>query len=155
MDTANMTAHQKRVREFMELAKQELPPRPTIPNDDVLHLRLMLLWEELLELTEEAGFTAVAGGMFGNGGQVVKDVLFEKTGEPDLVGMADGCADLSVVNVGTLLALGIADDPLLREVDHNNLAKFGPGHAIRHDGKLVKPPGHQPPDIAVVLAKLS
>lgn len=31
--------------------------------------------------------------------------------------------------------------------------KFGPGHSIRADGKLVKPPGHKPPDIAAELAR--
>ena len=71
--------------------------------------------------------------------------------QPNLVAIADGCADLSVVTIGTLVACGIPDRDLLWEVDVNNLKKFAPGLTIREDGKLIRPPDHPPPDIERVL----
>jgi len=68
-----------------------------------------------------------------------------------LVDIVDGCADISVVTIGTLSACGVSDEPIMREVDDNNLTKFGPGQYIRDDGKLVKPPNHKPPRIAETL----
>lgn len=73
---------------------------------------------------------------------------------PDLIEIADGCADLSVVTMGTLVACGIPDKPLLTIVDENNLAKFGPGSYRREDGKWMKPPNHKPPDIKGLLISL-
>jgi len=80
---------------------------------------------------------------------------FDISHEPDLIEIADGCADISVVTIGTLSACGIDAEPLLELVDRNNLAKFGPGHSRREDGKLIKPPGHKPPDIAGLLESQS
>jgi len=80
-----------------------------------------------------------------------KKLQFAPTHAPDLIGIVDGCADVSVVTIGTLLACGVEDKPILELVDTNNLAKFGPGHSYREDGKLIKPPGHRPPDITKAL----
>jgi predicted HAD superfamily Cof-like phosphohydrolase len=68
-----------------------------------------------------------------------------------MIEVADGCADVSVVTIGTLSACGIADKPLLKEVDESNLRKFGPGYSKREDGKWIKPPDWKVPDIAKVL----
>jgi hypothetical protein len=68
-----------------------------------------------------------------------------------MVELVDGCCDLSVVTIGTLSACGVSDDPFLMEVDQNNLDKFGDGHSYREDGKLIKPPDHQPPRIEELL----
>ena len=68
-----------------------------------------------------------------------------------MVKIVDGCADVSVVNIGCLLACGIADVPILEEVDQNNLSKFGAGYYRDEYGKLRKPPGHKPPDFKKVL----
>ena len=81
----------------------------------------------------------------------INDYRVDAYRDPNLVEIADGCADLSVVTIGTLSACGIADEMLLGVVDANNLAKFGPGHSIREDGKLIKPKNHKPPDIAQLL----
>src|SRR5690606_27317494 len=90
-------------------------------------------------------------------------VHFEDISKPDslffnadpnafnMLELADGCADLSVVTTGTLSACGIADKALLEEVDRNNIAKFRDGVKKREDGKVLKPEGHQPPDIRRVL----
>ena len=73
----------------------------------------------------------------------------------DLIGIADGGADLSVVVNGTMLEYGIDLDAVLEEVHRSNMAKLGDdGKPIcREDGKILKPKGWQPPNIARVLTR--
>jgi predicted HAD superfamily Cof-like phosphohydrolase len=100
----------------MVLAGQDLPDRPTIPTKEVAALRARLILEEALETCAALGFpdVEVLQGDFDLG---------PMHDEPDLVMILDGCADLSVVTIGTLSALGVNDEPLLALVDENNLAK--------------------------------
>lgn len=162
-DNTFVTSHFARIREFMLKAKQECPQVPTIPSADVRRLRAKLILEEALETIKALGVTVwpsdeclvdqarTAGGKV----ELNEDSFeLEVTGECDIAGVADGCADVSVVTIGTLIAFGIPDRRLLELVDNNNLAKFGPGHSIREDGKLVKPPGHKPPDVLGLLKQL-
>jgi predicted HAD superfamily Cof-like phosphohydrolase len=136
----NRTPHQLRVEQFMRLARQPLPPRPTLPDEATRMLRARLILEEAFETVAGLGFAydPQTRGLI-------------PAGKPSLIEIADGCADLSVVTTGCLSACGIADEPLLHAVDLNNLEKFGPGHFWREDGKLMKPADHVPPDIARVL----
>jgi len=148
------TAHQQRIEQFMRKAKQEIPSSPIIPSYEVRILRSKLILEEAIETITALGCTASVTIAMGTSGLVDLDrvsINFHATHHPDLAEIADGCADISVVTIGTLSACGIKDKKVLEEVDHNNLAKFGPGHEIRSDGKLVKPPDHKPPDIIRVL----
>lgn len=141
--------HWERVRQFMLLAGQAAPGEPAIPDQDTRRLRAALILEEALETITALGFRVVHDRS--NGIVRMDDVTLEHAAEPSLVEIADGCADLQVVTTGTLIACGLKDNALLRVVDENNLAKFGPGGYRRPDGKWVKPPGHQPPPIAAVL----
>lgn len=144
-------SHQDRVKEFMVLAKQETPDKPTVPSDKVLELRAKLMLEELFELLGAMGITVINTNQDTNILDY-KNLLISRNDYPvDIVEVADGLADESVVLYGTAVAFGIDMKPLVEEVDNNNLAKFGPGHYIREDGKLMKPPGHKKPDIAKVL----
>lgn len=81
----------------------------------------------------------------------VRSATFSSTDPPDLIEIADGCADIMVVTVGTLSACGISDAMLQAEVDSNNLLKFAEGHRIDEGGKLIKPPGHPNPRISEIL----
>ncbi len=47
------------------------------------------------------------------------------------------------------------DKEIQKMVDNNNLEKFGPGHSIREDGKLIKPPYHKAPDIQGFLERIT
>jgi predicted HAD superfamily Cof-like phosphohydrolase len=137
--------HQLRVEEFMRLAKQEIPAVPTMPCLAVRKLRANIILEEALETIEALGFTVTLKPF---------DLSFElsETCAPDLIEAVDGCCDLRVVTTGTLSALGVADNAVQEEVDRNNLAKFGPGSYRREsDGKWMKPPGHQKPDLEHIL----
>ena len=104
----------------------------------------------------------------------------EAMSNDDMEGVADGLADLVYVVAGTALALGIPLDKVWDEVQRSNMSKFpecdicgGSGQlqdldntvsldcpecsgaglvALRDDhGKIIKPDGWTPPDIASVL----
>ena len=77
--------------------------------------------------------------------------LVESQPEPDLGGIADGIADLIYVLLGTALSYGIHIAPIWDEVQRTNMAKEG--GATRHDGKVLKPEGWQPPDVRGILLK--
>lgn len=152
MNKSNMSLHQQNVAEFMRLASQQLPEFPVLPTPGVRLLRARLIFEEAMETIEALGVDVYLSNANDGNYQVCKDnVYIEIGGAADLVKIVDGCADISVVNTGALLACGVADLPVLDAVDYNNLAKFGPGHTKREDGKLIKPPGHKPPDFERIL----
>lgn len=137
--------HQLRVEKFMGLAGQSIPVVPTLSSFEVRKFRAEMVLEEALELIEGLGFDVEATHPDG-------ELALVEAWKPDLVKIADGCADVKVVTTGTLSALGISDLALQEEVDQNNLQKFGPGgHRRESDGKWMKPPGHQPPNIAGIL----
>lgn len=72
----------------------------------------------------------------------------------DLVQIADACADLTFTVLGLAKGFGIPFDAVWAEVMRSNMAKVGAnGEVYRNEaGKIVKPPGWVPPDIAGVLA---
>lgn len=107
-------------------------PRRTRPSVDVGKstemLRISLLEEEVSELVAA-------------------------THARDLVGIADALADITYVVYGTALTYGIDLDSVLSEVHRSNMSKLGRnGRPItRADGKVLKPEGYSPPDVAAVL----
>jgi len=148
------TGHQARIEEFMVLAGQDVPEKPTIPGEKVRILRARLIFEEMCELFDGLGVSV----------DIERDDQDRPTAkfriskrfldDANMREIADGCADLSIVTIGTLSACGIPDFELLRIVDENNLAKFGPGGYRDEHGKWIKPPGHRPPDIDGLLSRL-
>lgn len=139
--------HQSMVEQFMRGARQLVPEKPVLPDATTRLLRAYLILEEAFETVRGLGFKLRAKDDWV--ADVHTDLIFIEV-KPDLIEIADGCADLSVVNVGTLSACGIQDYSLLMEVDRNNLDKLARG-MLRDDGKLIKPPDHKPPDIKRVL----
>lgn len=141
----------------MHHAGQETPAAPTIPDEETRVLRAKLILEEALETVKALGVGVRV--TTDDGREVdfhhVDHLDFFPAGDVDLEGVVDGCADISVVTVGTLIAFGVDDEPVLEEVDMANLRKFAPGSYRRDDGKWMKPPGWTPPDIPGVLARLS
>ena len=136
------TEHQTRILEFMKKAGQETPERPIMPSLAIRQLRANIILEEALETLEGLGFAVVSTAQNKMGFAAVP------FSEPDIVKAVDGCGDLSVVTMGTLLAFGVKDKPILEAVDASNLQKFGPGSYRREsDGKWMKPPDHKAPDI--------
>jgi predicted HAD superfamily Cof-like phosphohydrolase len=144
------TAHAARIRAFMQKAGQDTPDAPVIPDEETRILRAKLILEEALETVRALGVT-VHQDDSGPVSAGEASLRFTAQGEVDLEGVVDGCADISVVTIGTLIAFGVDDEPILEEVDQANLRKFAPGSYRREDGKWMKPPGWTPPDILGVL----
>jgi predicted HAD superfamily Cof-like phosphohydrolase len=73
----------------------------------------------------------------------------------DLEGIADGLADIVYVAFGTALTYGIDLNAVLREVHRSNMSKLGTAGkpCFGPDGKVAKPAGYSPPDIAAVLSR--
>lgn len=68
---------------------------------------------------------------------------------------ADACIDMLVVIIGYMISRGWDSQALWREVHRSNMAKVGPDGKVsrRADGKILKPEGWTPPDIAGVLSR--
>lgn len=128
--------------EFTRLA--ELPEGIRLDNLDIRRLRIRLLHEEFKEYLD------------GENAEIVDGDPVICAGLPDPVEIADGLADVIVIAWGTLLAyFGEAcATAICREVWSSNLSKvdgsMGP-IVRREDGKLLKPEGWTPPNIAEVL----
>lgn len=77
-------------------------------------------------------------------------------GEPEreqsLAGAIDGLCDQLATIYGAAITFGIDLAPFWAEVHRTNMAKAG--GPKRADGKLLKPEGWEPPDIAGLLAQL-
>ena len=90
-----------------------------------------------------------------------RDILREEWRETDeamaagdMVELADGLADIIYVAIGTALEFGIPLDRVWAEVHRTNMAKRDPATGKvrrREDGKVLKPEGWTPPDIAAAL----
>ena len=101
---------------------------PGVPNQGVAMLRFSLLREEFEEYV-----TALA--------------------LEDVVEVADALADMVYIIYGTARSYGIPLDAVLAEVHRTNMAKLVNGKVLRRaDGKVIKPEGWTPPNIAAVLA---
>jgi len=150
------TPHYIRVRAFMQKVGQATPALPVAPDEKTRLLRAKLILEEAIETIRAMGVGVRLRDTGGREGLVTVDpheLSFYINGEVDLEEVVDGCADISVVTIGTLIAFGVDDEPVLEEVDQANLRKFGPGSYERDDGKWIKPPDWTPPDILGVLER--
>jgi predicted HAD superfamily Cof-like phosphohydrolase len=106
---------------------------PQIPHEDIQTLRIKLIDEEInheLLPAMDSGSTA------------------------DLPAIADGIVDSIYVLVGAALSYGIPLARVWEAVQTANMAKADPVTGMvkkRSDGKVMKPDGWTPPDIAAVL----
>lgn len=131
------TNYQKLVA-FHVAVDGSVPLAPTLPDEQTMAVRRTLIREEYEEvMTAFAELTAVA----------------ENGHKPDLTHLAHEMADLLYVIYGTFAACGIDADAIFAEVHTANMRKLGGPR--RADGKLLKPPGWRPADVAGVLEKLS
>ena len=101
------TEHQQRVEDFMRKAKQVLPKKPTMPDAETRLLRARLIFEEAMETLEALGVDVMVPLMYGQTGPVALHDYFLRINDfrrPNMDGIVDGCADISVVTIGTLSA---------------------------------------------------
>jgi predicted HAD superfamily Cof-like phosphohydrolase len=116
------------VRQFHEAFGVPAYDTPRIPPKDRRKLRRKLIREEFKE-------------------------LMRALRKNDLIGIADGGADLNVVICGTMLEYGINLDAVLEEVHASNMSKLGADGKpiLREDGKVLKGPNYREPNIPEVL----
>lgn len=128
---------------FFGVAGQEVPRLPFVPADDVVRLRLRLVAEEFFELLDA---TLANGRLLDLAHHYTTCAIRLDAVEVDLPEFADATIDLDYVVEGARIAFGIDGAPLWDAVHAANLAKMGGPR--RADGKLEKPEGWTPPDIA-------
>lgn len=138
-----MNDFEQRVRSFMQRAGQETPESATIPDFNTRKLRAALILEEAIETIEALGFEVR--------GDEAHGVYLDELGSPDLVKIADGCCDVMVVTLGTLIACGLKQEPLMVEVCNSNDSKFADGYYINSIGKVIKSPQYKPANFLKVL----
>jgi predicted HAD superfamily Cof-like phosphohydrolase len=113
----NTSDHYQRVFSFMEGIGQHIPEGPQVPPDHVKETRIALHLEETFELINALGYNIRF-----NGGDTSYEL--SKDNPADLIEIADACADIAVINTGTMISCGLPDKPLLEEVDRANLNKI-------------------------------
>lgn len=118
---SDMTRWTREMHYHLGAHVNEGPPSADIP-DDLRDVRIALLDEEVREYRE----AAEAG---------------------DLVGVADGLADVVYVAYGTAHTYGIPLDAVLAEVHRSNMSKS----PNPDGGKFIKGPGYSPPRVALIL----
>lgn len=144
-----MTKLREQVTEFHRAFGVPVHNTPRIPDKRRIQLRLRLIAEEFCELLAACGGAVSSLSIDKLLAQSIEEL---NAGEPDLVEIADGLADLRVVICGTELEFGIDGEDVLAEVMASNLSKIG--SSIREDGKVMKDaPGFFRPDIAARLKK--
>lgn len=119
----------KSLLEFNDAFEIPKLDKPGLSNEDLIELRIKLLKEEVEEYAEAAR----AG---------------------DLVEVLDALADIGYILAGTIINHGMQDiyDDAFDEVHRSNMAKLVDGKVLRReDGKVMKPEGWKPPNLAQFL----
>lgn len=116
------------VGDFMEAFGQEVLYMPIMPSSTLMALRLDLINEEVQELRD---------GM----------------GKRSMLEMADALTDILYVVYGAGHAFGIDLDECFDEVHRSNMTKLGEdGRPLyRKDGKVMKGPNYEEPDLSQFL----
>lgn len=121
------------VEDFHKVMGLPILDKPQFPSDIRVALRRDLILEEVTE-------------------------TIEAISQRDMVETADGLADIIYVCIGAALEFGIPLNDVWLEVQRSNMAKVDPATGVVHkreDGKILKPEGWTPPDIARILAEAS
>jgi predicted HAD superfamily Cof-like phosphohydrolase len=132
------------VKEFHAAFNDKNDPEvPTIPNEDIIELRVNLITEEFDEVLSELGY-------------VLLDTLQKReNNQINISNLAKELADLLYVVYGTAASFGLPIDDVYREVHRSNMSKLGEdGKPIyREDGKVLKGPNYKPADIEKIINK--
>ena len=143
--------HVEDVTLFMLACKQHIGETPGFPPEDVLKLRIRLIAEEFCELLAACGFAYDVGVAARSPMTAEYVYLFSKEEDRrkvDFPAAVDALADLEYVIHGTSLAFGVNPQPIWEAVQAANMTKAG---APMVNGKITKPEGFKPPDVAALL----
>lgn len=144
------------VRDFMVAMGQPVRDTPTAALSDLeRELRVRLVVEEAMEFAAAMGVrvTGVADNLHEHNVHSVQVEVIPGTAV-DIVEAADALADSLYVVHGSGHTLGIPLPRVFEEVHRSNMAKLDPITGkpnVTDDGKVLKPEGWTPPNIAAVL----
>lgn len=129
---------QVKIAEFMAACEQEVKKYPELPSEQIRDLRIALMREELEGENE----------------------LIDSMLKGDLVGIADGLADVLYVVIGTAVAYGIDVQEVFDEVQRSNMTKATWNEeekryvTIRNElGKVLKPDTFSPANLAPIVER--
>lgn len=162
-ETSNVM--QRQIAEFMRRCDQEVAKYPQLPTEAIVTLRIRLMVEELLgaievekdwdQLDDVEKSRYLHHLVLNKSDELVKSMI-----EGDLVGVADGIADVLYVVIGTAVAYGINIKEVFDEVHRSNLSKTVwneelQRYTIEKDefGKGIKPPTYSPAALAPIVAR--
>lgn len=136
------------IETFMRACGQEVKETPGIPDNYTMLLRINLMVEELLGAKEPVG------GLI----QSKSDELVASMYKKDIVGIADGIADMLYVVIGTAAAYGINIQEVFDEVHRSNMSKAifdekTKTYSVirREDGKILKPDTYSEAEIGPII----
>lgn len=136
--------HQLQGEEFIRRAgKIEIPNSPRMPPPKTRKLLADLVLEETVEKINALGFRVE---MTTNG---LKNLpCKDKESFREVI---DACGDIMFVVRQTLSACGVHDEILDREICRSNMTRFKPGYTFAENGKLMRSPDWEPPNITQVI----
>lgn len=147
------------IQNFMEICEQEVRKYPSLPDDKVRDLRIRLMVEELLGSTKPGP----VGGFGSPDYTLIKnksDELVQSLLDGNLVGIADGIADVLYVVIGTAVAYGINIQEVFNEVHRSNMSKavwdsVAKEWVVMRDegGKVIKPPTFSEANIGPIILR--
>lgn len=139
------------VGDFMRAFGQAMSPKPTIPSDEVVRLRLRLIAEEFFELLAASFARSSTAHDLEQLEFAAMDIIVTAPINADLPALCDALADLDYVIEGTRLACGVNGKAIAEAVHRANMAKLGGG--VDANGKVRKPEGWAPPDVKALLVE--
>ena len=147
--------HIQNVKDFMNLASQDVPDTLTIPSKEDRKLRANLILEEAFELIEKGLGIRVEVYSHAFGWEKIEANEFNLNcvADPDPVEAIDGAVDtlwVGVTGVAAIFGLTNKLEECIAEVDRSNLSKFIDGHR-REDGKWQKGKSYSPADIKSII----
>lgn len=148
------------VREFHQTFNHPIHDKPTVPETKIVKLRLALILEEFIELTE-----ACVNEDRSQSQQLIQTLhhamehvksLTEEDLKVSLVDVADALTDINYVTYGAGHCFGINLDACMEEVQRSNMSKLGAdGKPIYNEhGKVMKGPNYVEPNLAAVIESL-
>lgn len=153
LDAIKRSDREARVADFHRACALPVASEPSVGTPEQRKLRFRLMIEEVLEWGRAANVY-----VWSESGDAIDGVgnLTIETGDgtPDLVAMTHELADVQYVTSGTAVELGLPLAAAFSEVHAANMRKVGPdGRVVMVNGKVCKPEGWVPADVAKVLGK--
>lgn len=143
---------QARVADFHRACGLPVASEPTVGTPEQREKRMRLKVEELFELAEAMGVRIRLDALVLDAKDLTVEVDPESTG-PDLVKMTHELGDNLYIDYGTAVEFGLPVSAAISEEIHPaNMRKVGPdGKVVMVNGKVCKPEGWVPADVAKVL----